>query len=115
VSGAPTHDVSQFAGQLFVDGWEDGPPWSATAFHTVAVAVRPYDGQVVLVDGASARVRAIRNGNMDTLAGGQRAGTVDGEGDLAGFGTPRGVAIAPDGSAYVVDWKEHALRRVTGF
>ena len=25
------------------------------------------------------------------------------------------VAIAPDGSAYVVDAKDHALRRITGF
>ncbi|HEX9604002.1 MAG TPA: hypothetical protein VF973_09645 [Myxococcales bacterium] len=77
--------------------------------------MRPSDGQVLLVDGASARVRAIRNGTVDTLAGGLVGGTVDGSGGQAGFSSPRGVAIAPDGSAYVVDTKEQALRRITGF
>ena len=100
---------------LFVEGWQDGPAASATMYHTVALAVRPTDGQVVLVDAASARVRAIRNGVVDTLAGGMRAGTIDGPGDQAGFSAPRGVAIAPDGSAYVVDAKERTLRRITGF
>jgi glucose/arabinose dehydrogenase len=32
----------------------------------------------------------------------------------AGFGSPRGVTVAPDGSVYVVDAKEHSLRHVTG-
>ena len=115
VAGALPHTTSQAAGQVFVEGWQDGPAASATMYHTVALAVRPTDGQVVLVDAASARVRAIRNGVLDTLAGGMRAGTIDGPGDQAGFSAPRGVAIAPDGSAYVVDAKERTLRRITGF
>jgi len=115
VTFALPHTTSQAAGQMFVEGWQDGPAASATMYHTVALAVRPSDGQVVLVDGASARVRAIRNGVVDTLAGGMRAGTVDGSGDQAGFSSPRGVAIAPDGSAYVVDAKAGTLRRITGF
>ena len=40
---------------------------------------------------------------------------MDGPGASAGFGAPRGIAVSPDGSAYVVDAKEHTLRRVTGF
>jgi len=115
VSAAAPHFTSRFAGQLFVEGWQDGPPSAATTYHTVALAVRPSDGQVLLVDGATARIRAIRNGTVDTLAGGLRAGTADGSGDQAAFGAPAGVAIAPDGSAYVVDAKDHALRRITGF
>jgi hypothetical protein len=114
-TGAKPHATSQFAGQLFVEGWRDASVSDATMYHTVALAVRPSDGQVLLVDGASARVRAIRNGTVDTLAGGLRGGTVDGSGEQAGFSSPRGVAIAPDGSAYVVDTKEQALRRITGF
>ncbi|MFL5309399.1 MAG: hypothetical protein ACJ79H_02985, partial [Myxococcales bacterium] len=115
VTSAMPHTTSQAAGQLFVEGWQDGPASSATIYHTVALAVRPADGQVLLVDAASARVRAIRNGVVDTLAGGMRGGTVDGSGDQAGFSSPRGVAIAADGSAYVVDAKERTLRRITGF
>ena len=115
VSAAIPHTTAQFAGQLFVEGWEDGASPDATIYHTVALAVRPSDAQVLLVDGASARIRAIRNGVVDTLAGGMRGGTVDGSGDQAGFGSPRGIAVATDGSAYVVDAKEHTLRRITGF
>jgi len=60
-------------------------------------------------------VRAIRGGSIDTLAGGLRGRTVDGSGSQAAFGAPRGVAIAPDGSAYVVDANEHTLRHITCF
>jgi len=49
---------------------DDGPVSVATVFHTVALATRRSDGQVVLADGASARVRALLNGRVDTLAGG---------------------------------------------
>jgi DNA-binding beta-propeller fold protein YncE len=115
VAGTVPHTTSQVAGQLFVEGWEDGPASDATMYHNVAIAVRPSDGQILLADSASARIRALRNGTVDTLAGGMRGGTVDGRGDQAGFGSPRGIAIAPDGSAYVIDTKEHALRRIVGF
>jgi hypothetical protein len=115
VSGTTPHVTSQFAGQLFVEGWQDGPASNASTYHTLALAVRPSDGQVLLIDGATARIRAIRNGTVDTLAGGLRGGTADGAGDQAGFSAPAGVAIAPDGTAYVVDANDHSLRRISGF
>ena len=114
VRASAPHAVSPFAGQLFVEGWDDGPVSVATLYHTVALAVRRSDGQVVFADGASARLRAVLNGTVDTLAGGQRAIAADGPGAEAGFASPRGVAVAPDGSVYVVDTKEHSLRHVTG-
>jgi len=110
---ASTHEVSPFAGQLFVEGWDDGPLSNATVFHTVALAVRR-DGQLVLADGASARIRAVRNATVDTLAGGRRATGADGAGTQAGFAAPRGVAAAADGTVYVVDAQEHTLRHITG-
>jgi len=112
VSSAPTHDVSVLLGNFAVNGWADGPGNSAQIAETIGAAVRA-DGQLIFLDGASARVRALRNGVVDTLAGGQKGGTVDGDGDDAGFSFPRAVAVAPDGSIYVVDLAEHALRRVT--
>ena len=63
---------------------------------------------------ASLDMVLLDKGRVDTLAGGQRATGADGPGRQAGFGSPRGVAVAPDGSVYVVDAKEHALRHVTG-
>src|SRR6266850_2331562 len=112
VSSAPTHDVTVLLGNLGVQGWSDGTVSWAEISETIAAAVRA-DGQVVFLDSASARVRALRNGVVDTLAGGVHGGTVDGNGPDAGFGFPRGVAVAPDGSILVVDLAERALRRVT--
>jgi hypothetical protein len=67
---------------------------------------------VILLDGASARVRAIRGGAIATLAGGLHGGTIDGPGESAGFGCPRGVAVAPGGALFVVDAREHSLRHL---
>ncbi|TMA21365.1 MAG: hypothetical protein E6J88_15875 [Deltaproteobacteria bacterium] len=112
VAGGGTHNVTTLAGAVGLSGWGDGPAGSAQVSETLAVAALP-DGQVVFLDGASARVRALRNGVVDTLAGGGRGGTIDGAGDEAGFSWPRAIAVAPDRSMLVADPREHALRRVT--
>ncbi len=70
-------------------------------------------GRLFLLDGATSRVRELARGELRTIAGGARGGTVDGPGESAGFGFPRAGAIAPDGSLWVVDAREHAVRRVT--
>ena len=93
-------------------GWNDGPVASASISETFVIAVYG-DGELILADGGSARIRAIRGGVVDTLAGGKLLGTVDGDGQAAAFGSPRGVAMAPDGTALIVDAREHALRRLT--
>ena len=112
ISAAAAHEVTNLIGGLGTEGWDDGPSASATVSETLALAARA-DGQLVFLDSATARVRAFRDGAVDTLAGGQRGGTVDGAGESAGFGWPRGIAVAADGSLLVVDAREHALRKVT--
>ena len=113
VSAATPHTVATFVGYAGDEGWEDGPVSSATVFETVAAAARS-DGQIVFIDEATARIRALRSGTIDTLAGGQQGGTVDGAGARAGFAGPRALAAAPDGSVLVVDAPGHSLRRITG-
>jgi glucose/arabinose dehydrogenase len=115
VSSSAPHNVEDLAGRIGLDGWEDGPLAGASVSETVSLAVRPSDGLILLLDSASARVRAIASGEVITLAGGTRGGCVDGAGSDAGFTAPRAIAIAPDGSALVVDAKDHALRRISGF
>jgi hypothetical protein len=66
----------------------------------------------VLVDGATWRVRGLRGGVIDTLAGGATSALVDGAGAQAGFQLPRAVAAAPDDSILVADTGNHALRRI---
>ena len=103
--------VSELAGLIGRSGWTDGPAGTAGVSETLALAGRA-DGQVILLDGATSRVRTVFGGNVETLAGGQRGGTVDGPGEGAGFGWPRGVAVASDGSLLVADALEHSLRQV---
>ena len=112
VSGKASHDVSVIAGTIGESGWVDGQASSALVSETLAVAALA-DGQIALIDGATARIRAIRTGVVDTLAGGSNGGCVDGTGASAGFGWPRGLATAPDGALLVVDVREHSLRVVT--
>ncbi len=109
ISGAV---VSTVAGQVGTMGWNDGAAGEALISETIAAAVRP-GGEIVFLDGASARVRALRGGMVDTLAGGSGSVGADGAGSEAGFGFPRALAVAPDGSILVVDVETHALRRIT--
>jgi NHL repeat len=111
VAAAATHFVSTLAGAQGRGGFGDGPLRAASVSETLALAATP-DGQVILVDGASARVRTIRSGAVATLAGGLHGGTIDGPGATAGFGCPRAAAAAPGGGIFIVDAREHALRRL---
>jgi NHL repeat len=111
VAPAATHLVSTLAGCGGRRGFSDGPLESASVSETLAVAATS-DGQAILVDGGSARVRTIRSGVIATLAGGLHGGTIDGPGATAGFGWPRAAAAAAGGKILIVDAREHALRRV---
>jgi DNA-binding beta-propeller fold protein YncE len=97
VSAGATHEVTRLFGSLGAMGWQDGPLGTATLAETIAVAARP-GGEIVLLDGATGRVRAVRNGAVDTLS--------------TAFDFPRALAVAPDGSVLVVDAAAHALRRI---
>ena len=112
VSAAATHDVSRVAGSVGAMGWNDGPIADAMISETIAAAVKA-DGQLVLLDGASARVRTIGFGVVQTLAGGRGGGAAEGVGSDVSFGFPRAIAVAPDGSILVVDAQRHALLRIT--
>ncbi|MBF5041759.1 hypothetical protein FGE12_05105 [Aggregicoccus sp. 17bor-14] len=112
VSAAPEHTVSRLAGSLGTAGWADGPVESAQLSELQGAIASA--GGIFLLDGASARVRELRDGRVRTLAGGKVGGCVDGEGESAGFGMPRAGALAPDGSLWVLDAREHAVRRLTG-
>lgn len=41
------------------------------------------------------------------------SGTKDGTGDGANFNTPSGITLAPDGTLYVADTLNHAIRKIT--
>jgi sugar lactone lactonase YvrE len=70
------------------------------------------DGDAVYVAGAHAVWRIEADGRVRPLAGRTR-GFADGAADEARFDTPSHLALAPDGSLYVADSGNHAIRRVT--
>ncbi len=54
------------------------------------------------------------NGTVSTIAG--RAGTAgasDGQGRLAHFDQPTGIAVAPNGDLFVTDRNNHTVRKIT--
>ena len=92
-------------------GVRDGEPFAAEFSDPFAVAIGP-DGAVYVADGGDANaVRRIAAGSVTTIAGGGE-GFADGVGAAARFNTPSAVAVAPDGTVFVADTGNHAIRRV---
>lgn len=71
------------------------------------------DGTIFVADsGGANRIRRISpDGRVTTLAG-SVAGFTDGGGEAARFSTPSGLALAADGTLYVADTGNHAIRRI---
>ena len=94
-------------------GFLDGSA-SAGAFEDpFAVAVAP-DGAVYVADaGDNNRIRRVTPAGMFTVAGGAGEGLADGIGTAAAFHTPSGLTIGADGTVYVTDTGNHAIRRIT--
>lgn len=72
------------------------------------------DGTVYVSDTSNQRIRAITPaGVVTTWAGSGDYGRADGARLAATFASPRGLAVAPDGSLYVADTGSGTVRRVT--
>jgi serine/threonine-protein kinase len=50
---------------------------------------------------------------VTTLAGSGSRGSTDGQGTLASFENPRGVAVDGSGNVYVADYDDHRIRKIT--
>jgi len=68
---------------------------------------------VYVADLNNYRIQGIINFSVFTLAGGPSQGYVDATGTAARFSQPGSVALAPDGTLYVSDAGNHAIRKVT--
>ena len=71
------------------------------------------DGSLYVSDAGRTHAiwRVTPDGAVTPLAGGRR-GFADGAGGAAAFDTPSHLALAPDGSIYVADSGNHAIRRI---
>lgn len=102
--------VSTFAGgqQGFADGV--GPQARFSYPRDVAADAA---GNLYVADASNRRIRKITpDGRVSTLAGQGGRSARDGAGTSATFHSPWGLDVAPDGTVYVADCGNHAIRRV---
>jgi DNA-binding beta-propeller fold protein YncE len=122
VADAPPLQVRVLAGSGAA-GIQDGPAATATFLMPAQVA---YDkrGTVYVVGSAAERIRSIgRDGAVRTVAGGGAIGPSgtwvagdyrDGPAADARFRHPDGIAVAPNGTLYVVDRDNRCIRAISG-
>jgi hypothetical protein len=108
--------VSTLVGGDGIIGLVDGP---GTAARIGAQAGMTWSrGQLFISDVASARIRAITVGDdkpstrVTTFAGSGRLALEDGTGDAAAFAAPMALAASGDGSIWLADGGNRALRRL---
>jgi sugar lactone lactonase YvrE len=71
-------------------------------------------GNVFVADTYNDRIRRIApDGTVTTVAGTGQPGDADGAAHTAGFDTPSGIAVAPDGTLYIADTGNDAVRAIT--
>lgn len=70
-------------------------------------------GNVYVADTENHAIRKIDTiGNVTTFAGNGVLGSADGKGKQASFHSPQDVAVATDGTVYVADTLNHAIRQI---
>jgi hypothetical protein len=94
-------------------GFADGQG-AVARFNEPASVMVTANGDYVMTNCCNHAVRVVTPGGaVRTLAGNGEPGFVDGQGAAARFNHPSGLALDVDGSILVVDFGNHAVRRVT--
>lgn len=95
-------------------GWHDGVGSDAGFHYPCSVGVDAA-GNTVISDAGNHTIRKISPGGLvTTLAGlAGNSGTADGIGGAARFNSPSGVAVGADGTVYVADTQNHAVRKIS--
>ena len=101
-------------------GFRNGPSHQATFVGPVGVAVAA-DGSIYVADEYGQAIRRIKKGVVQTVAGISSSGAtgqdriggyVDGPVSVAKFNHPSGVAVARDGTIFVADSGNRAIRKI---
>jgi len=108
----PAGVVSTFAGSG-TSGFADGTGTAAQFQAPFGVAV-DVDGNVYVADTYNHRIRKITPaGVVTTLAGNGTYGYADGDGAVAKFYVPKGVAVDLSGNVFVADENNQRIRKIT--
>lgn len=107
-----TGQVTTWAGTGQV-GAADGPG-SAASFHAPGGIAIDRTGNLFVTDYGGHRLRQIApDATVTTLAGSGQPGLRDGFRMEANFAAPDGICVAPDGTLFVADHDNHAIRKIT--
>jgi DNA-binding beta-propeller fold protein YncE len=86
---------------------------AAARFHAPVGLTVDKHGNVYVADTYNDRIRRITpEGLVTTIAGGARPGNADGPAIDAAFDTPSAIAVGKDGSLFVADTGNNAIRRI---
>lgn len=109
---ASAQQVNTIAGIPGTAGSTDGPGISSRFNEPVSVATDKL-GNIYVADKFNNKIRKITmNGTTTTLAGTGAAGSTDGQGSIATFHEPWGIACDTLGNVYVADTKNYKIRRI---
>ena len=95
-----TMKVSTLAG-TGTPGFAEGAALTAAKFNLPVGIVVDSAGMVLVADNGNHRIRAIKNGQVATLAGNGSSGTTDGPFLTSNIGAPRGLTMDAAGDLYV--------------
>ena len=108
----PANVVSTFAGSA-QQGFNDGTGAAAQFYFPQGLAIDA-TGNMIVTDSRSHLIRKVTPAAVvTTLAGNIVVGFTDGTGSAAQFNNPVGASIDAQGNAYIVDWNNHSIRKVT--
>lgn len=113
----PAGNATTIAGQRFQEGYVDGPGIDAQFKFPSALAAAP-DGTLFVADSVNNCIRRVGLGpdyEVTTVAGacGEDGELVDGDGQTARFKNPQGLVLTEDGTLYVADALNNAIRKIT--
>jgi streptogramin lyase len=94
-------------------GYANGQGTAASFNAPTGIAVDT-NGNVYVGDQSNNRIRKITpSGNVSTLAGSGNYAFADGQGAVASFSSPAGVAVDASGNLYVADYGNNRIRKIT--
>jgi sugar lactone lactonase YvrE len=94
-------------------GSANGQGTAAQFFHPKGIAV-DNNGNILVADSYNHKIRKITSGGyVTTLAGSGTKGFADGQGTVAKFREPSGIAVDNNGNIWVADSENHRIRKIT--
>jgi RHS repeat-associated protein len=92
-------------------GWADGSASEAAFKNPTGIALDEDAGVLYVADTANHAIRRVTlDGQVSTVAGGDKSGDRDGIGREAAFNKPIGLTLGDDGTLYIADSGNHKIR-----